>query len=373
MSVVVARSSIAKQWRDDAGGMIGVRSKAPVETLLEIVSAAVERRNERQAPGYSFIGPWATPKGVALFVGDADTSENIVALADDIAASLEAVGIDARIGPLTSDSYPRPSAKHNDGFSAFITTVGQPHWDTPGDPGGRRLLQRMWDPDPEAQAQLIEHALGWCDVDGGGLWLTANISTFKIPREQAVELLLREVHTGTKCSIVAARDAGLVRRVEFGYNGYVIYELGGTARPDWQTCVQDLTTVLTDVHELIEWGFVQSRPPGTRGIGPRTSLVVHNALWEPHEDHVPTLGYRQDPRRFPELVLDVYGIQVLGPGHDVSAIGGPWDVQKLTHDRTLVTSRDPAAWFAQPPTLDTLLAARDSFGPLVDPIWSTTK
>ena len=157
--------------------------------------------------------------------------------------------------------------------------------------------------------------------------------------------------------------------MEFGYNGYVIYELGGTQRPDWQTCLEDLTSVLVDVHPLIEWGFILRRPIGVSGIGPRTIRVVHNALWEPHKDQVPLLGYRQDPRRHPELVLDVYGVQVLGPGHDTSVITGEWDVQYLSQDRKLVSSRHPADWFAEPPSLATLLAARESFGSLVDPIW----
>ena len=217
---------------------------------------------------------------------------------------------------------------------------------------------------------MIEHAVRWCEVDGGGLWLTADVSTFKIPREQAVALLMRIVETGTKCSIVAARDVGLVRRVEFGYSGYVIYELGGTQRPDWQTCVEDLTSVLVDVHSLIEWGFIQSRPISVSGIGPRTSHVVHDALWEPHKDQVAGFGYLQDPRRFPEFVLDVYGIQVLGPRHDTGALAGEWDSRDLSQERKLVSSLDPAAWFAEPPSLATLLAARKSFGSLVDPIWS---
>ena len=216
---------------------------------------------------------------------------------------------------------------------------------------------------------MIEHAVRWCEVDGGGLWLTADVSTFKIPREQAIDLLMRIVDAGTFCSIVAAHDAGLVRRVEFGYNGYVLFELGGTQRPEWQVCVEDLTSVLVDVHSLIEWGFVQSRPTGVLGIGPKTCHVVHNALWRQYEDTVALLGYRQDPRRFPELVLDVYGVQVLGPGHNTGALTGEWDVRPLSQERKLVSSLDPAAWFADPPSLDTLMAARESFGSLVDPIW----
>ena len=139
MSVVVARPSIAKQWRDNSGSMIGVRSKAPVEKLLEIVSAAVLRGNARLPLGYMFVDPWATPQGVAFYVEDADTKESILALVDDIAANLESIGLDARIGPLTSATKPWPNRLKNDGFSAAMTIVGQPYWDAPGDPGGRRL------------------------------------------------------------------------------------------------------------------------------------------------------------------------------------------------------------------------------------------
>lgn len=369
MSVVVATPSIAKQWREGSGSMIGVRSKAQVEVLLAIVSAEVERRNARLPPGYMFVGPWATPQGVAFFVEDADSKDSILTLVDDIAASLEEAGIDARIGPLRGDSYPWPNRFQTDGFSAWMTVIGEPYWDAPGDPGGRRLTQRMWDPDLEARAQMIEHAVRWCEVDEGGLWLTADVSTFKIPRKQAVDLLMRILGAGTECSIVAAHDAGQVRRVEFGYNGFVLFELGGTQRPDWQACVDDLTSVLVDVHSLIEWGFVQSRPPGVLGIGPKTSHVVHNALWRQYEDRVALLGYSQDPRRFTELVLDVYGVQVLGSEHDVTSITGDWDVRDLSQGRKLVSSRHPAEWFAAPPTLETLLAARESFESLVDPIW----
>lgn len=370
MSVVVARPSIAKQWQDNTGSMIGVRSTAPVETLLEIVSAAVKRGNATLPQGYMFVDPWPTPQGVAFYVEDADTKDSILTLVEDIAASLDEAGVDARIGPLTNEPHPWPNRLHNDGFSAAMTIVGEPYWDAPGDPGGRRFTQRMWDADLGARAQVIEHAVAWCEVDNGGLWLTADVSTFKIPREQAIALMMRIVETGTICSIVAARDAGLVRRVEFNHNGFAIFELGGTDRPDWQTCVEDLTSVLTDLHSLIEWGFVQSRPTSVSGIGPRTMRVVHNALWEPHKDEVPLLGYRQDPRRHTEFVLDVYGVQVLGPWHDVTALAGDWEVRDLDHGRKLVSSREPAAWFAEAPSLETLLTARGNFSSLVDPIWN---
>jgi hypothetical protein len=283
---------------------------------------------------------------------------------------LEAAGIDARIGLLASDVYPWPDQWHNDGFCAAMTIVGEAYWDAPGDPGGRRLMQRMWDADPVARAQIIEHAVHWCHVEGGELWLTAGISAFKIPREHAVALLARSVDSGAKSAIIAARDTGLVRRVGFGYNGYVVYELGGTSSPKWNACVEDLTSVLVDVHPLIEWGFVLRRPKGVMGIGPTTSHVVHDAMWEPYEGQVALLGYRQDPRRFQELVLDVYGVQVLGPGHDNNALGDDWEIRQLTKRRELVSATDLAAWFANDPSFDTLLAARDSFGSLVDPIWS---
>ena len=139
MSVVVARPSIARQWRDNSGSMIGVRSKAPVETLLEIVSAAVLRGNAKLPLGYTFVGPWATPQGVAFFVEDADTEDSVLGLVDDISGGLEEAGIEARIGPLTGDSYPWPNRFQTDGFSAWMTIVGESYWDAPGDPGGRRL------------------------------------------------------------------------------------------------------------------------------------------------------------------------------------------------------------------------------------------
>ncbi len=369
MSVVVAGSSILEQWQEETGAMVGIQSTAPVEVLLTIVGDAIQRQNAVNPEEWTLSDPWPTPQGVA-FAPECETEETLMAVVEEVAAGLEAAGTDARIGPLTMDEEPWPDQWHNDGYCAAMTIVGKPYWDAPGDPGGRRLMQRMWDDDPVARAQVIEHAVRWCDVEDSDLWLGAGLSTFKIPREHAVELLTRSLDTGPKCDIVAARDAGLVRRVEFGYNGFVIYEVGGTSRPEWLACVDDLASVLLDVHPLIEWGYILRRPKGVMGLGPRTSHIVHDAMWEPYEGQVALLGYCQDPRRFPDLVLDVYGIQVLGRGHDISTLGDGWDVRDLSQGRKLVSSMDPAAWFANAPSLDTLLAARKSFGTLVDPIWS---
>lgn len=370
MSVTVARPSIVKQWRTGSGSLIGVRSASPLDVLLEVVEGALDRTNASLPDGYMFVGPWATPQGAAFYVDDVDTEQSVLAAVDAIAGALDDPGIDAHIGPLTTANIPWPGRLHNDGYCAAMTIVGRPHWETPGDPGPRRLTQRMWDPDPKARARLIEHAVHWCEKDGARLWLLADVSSFSIPRDQATELLLRIVETGTTCSLIAADSTEAVRRVAFSNNGYVFYEVGGTQPQDWQAIVHDLTDVLVDVHELIEWGCVLHRPAGASGIGPRTNHIVHKALWEPYEDLVETLGYRQDPRRHPEFVLDVYGVQVLGPQHDANHLQGAWHQQRLDHARTLVTATDLDAWFAQPPSMKTLTDARQAFGPLVDPIWT---
>lgn len=293
-----------------------------------------------------------------------------MAVLDEIAGGLDVAGIDARIGSLTSDEYPWPDQWRNDGFCAAMTMTGEPYWHAPNDPGERRLTQRMWDADPKARAAVIEHAVHWCDVEGGHLWLAAGVSAFKIPKEHAISLLTRSLDANPACAIIAARDSALVRRVGFDRNGYVIYELGGTKKPEWRECIDDLTSVLVDLHPVVEWGFVLRRPAGASGIGARTSRIVHQALWDPYEDEVAYFGRVQDPRRYPGLVLDVYGVQILGPGHDIQALGGEWEIRDLSRGRKLVSTTDLAAWFADAPSLEIMLAARESFGPLVDPIWN---
>ena len=369
MPVVIAKSSILKQWRGETGSMVEVRSGAAVETLLAVVSDSLRRQDAVLPEGYVLVDPWSTPHGVAFMIGDCETGEDVMAIIDAVVTGLEAEDIEARIAPLIGERYPWPDQWRDDGFCAAMTIAGEPYWDVPGDPGERRLLQRMWDPHSEERAQVIDHAVRWCDV-GGQLWLTTGVSAFKILREQAISLLTRSLDVDPASSIVSARDAGLVRRVGFDRNGFVVFEVGGIDRPDWHACVDDLTSVLIDIHPAIEWGFILRRPSGVNGIGPRTPRVVHEALWDPYEEEVAYSGRIQDPRRYTRFVLDVYGVQLLGPGHDVGAVVGDWDVQHLTNGRKLVSHRDPAKWFSEAPALHTLLEARDSFGALVDPIWS---
>ena len=369
MPVIVAKASLVKLWRSDVTPVVGVRSKAPVEDLLRVVGDVIWRQNEVHSGEWMLSAPWPTPKGVA-FYGECQSEEHLLAVVDKVATSLEADGVEARIGPLANQAYPWPDQWHDDGYCAAMTIIGQAHWDPSGGPGDRRLTQRMWDADPDALAAMIEYAVNWCRVDGGELWLESGITSFKIPVDLASRLLVRALASDPQTSIISAQSPALVRRVGFASNGFVSFELGGSDRPAWQDCVAELTSVLADASANIEWGFMLRRPCGVSGIGSRTTRVVHQALWEPYKDQVRSIGHSQDPRRYSELVLDVYGVQVLGPQHDTSAIADHWHQEDLGEGRTLVSAPDLSAWFPDAPTMETLLAARESFGHLVDPIWN---
>ncbi|VXB90358.1 hypothetical protein [Aeromicrobium sp. 9AM] len=372
MPVVAAKSSILSRWHDGTE-RIEIRSDASIDSLFRLANVSVRRPNpDLLLPDPITLWMWPTPQGVAVSIQDCESEEDIIAVVDAIASALETAGVEAVIEPVPDEEVPFPYPQ-NDGFSAAMTLQGEPYWGTPTDPAERRGDQRLWDPDPGVLAKVIEHAVNWCEVQGGGLWITSGTTAFKTPRERAVSVLTRLLDADPSADLVAARDDGWVRRVGFERNGYVIYEVGGTQQPEWQICVNDLTSVLVDLHQYMTWGFVQKRPVGRCGIGPATTLVTHEALWEPYEDQVAGFGRISDPRRFENHVLNVYGIQVLGPSHDTGSLAGDWDIKPLDAGWTLVSSRSPSRWFAGTPTLQTLLDSRGSFGELVDPIWSPTR
>ena len=253
--------------------------------------------------------------------------------------------------------------------------IGEPYWPRPGDGRDWRVIRRMWDTSPEALAALVDLAVEWCQVADGKLYLLAGVSNFEIPRDTAAASMKRMIRTGENCKLTAANGTKMQRVAEIGINGYATFDISGSEKPGWLECTDELTNLLVSAHHLLNWGFIAHHPSGEgrRGLGARTSLQMHEVIWEPYGDQVKHLSkFMQDPRRHPSLVLDVYGTQLLGPGHDITQISGNWTIRPLTEGRHLVTSKRPASWFTQAPSLPTLLAAREDFARLVDDIWSPT-
>jgi hypothetical protein len=377
MPVVVARPAITRRWKADDGGdpMVSVRSKAPVDDLLTMVDVLVRRKDPdpQLVPEFLSIVSWPTPQGVAFVLTDCFRLDDLLAVVDLVADRLEAANIDARLGPLSSEYPPVIHQRWNDGYSASVCLIGTPYWPDADADIDWRIIRRMWDSDVQALDSLIDIAVEWCDVEDGRLWLGSGLSSVVVPREVAAASMKRIVRAGEDCSLHAADGDRMQRIFDIGVNGYASFDIGGSERPRWDECAAELTDLLVSVHHLMNWGFVAKLPVGRLGITTRSSLCMHECLWETYEDSVNHFSkFMQDPRRHPTWVLDVYGIQILGPGHDATHVSGDWDIRPLSEGRTLVTSQDLADWFAEEPSITTLQSARDDFGDLVDPIWAPT-
>ena len=373
MTVQITESSIIKRWRENEGSLqLLVKSAAPIDQLLEVLRRSAHRLNEGLGIRAAVIEPAPTPQGVAIFVDSCDDKQTLLEVVRGLAADLEAADVEAKVGIFRAQYSPLDDPfRQFGGYSAGMTLIGQPYW---LDEGTISSGRHMWDVDPDAQQRVVEHAINWCMVDGGEYWIRAGTSSYKVLENQREALLQRALKNERDWTIlIAAKDTSIIRRVCFAGNGHVIYEIAGVGeRPNWQSCVEELRTALTDLHEVLVWGFIQARLKGTSGIDVTLWEDFHRALWAPYGNRVADYRGTDDPRRAPTRVHDVYGIQLLGPGHGPVPPNEAWTVQPLSQGRRIVSHVDQAAWFTQLPTLDLLLKAREDFGTIVDDAWTPT-
>ena len=366
MAVKVSETSVTKLWRHNEGSLqIAVKSSESVKTLLEVCGRTVQRLNA-ELDSVVLLEPSPTPQGVAIFIDSCDDKKTLLRILTGLADDVEGAGIEAKIGPFRAEYSPLDDPfLQLSGYSAGLTLVGEPFWEDDGNPPGMR---RVWDADPAAQERVIDHALRWCAVDGGELWLRGGVSIYKITLDQASGLLRTAIRTGKYWTdLIAADGTNRVRHVCFARNGHVMYEVGGTDGIPWQDRVHELQEVLVDLHESVVWGFVEARLRGTSGIGVARWDELQDVLWEPHRDRVRHSAKRVYTRQEDHVVPNAFGIQVLGPRHAALAGDSHWDVTELGGGRRLVAHTDPEAWFSRLPELDLLLSARQDFEPLLDP------
>ena len=366
MAVRISETAIVKLWRSNEGSLqLAVNSKVPVEQVLEVCAGTVRRLNAELDPRVVLVEPAPTPQGVAVFIDSCDDKATLLGIVGGLVADLEGAGVDAKVGVFRAEYSPLDDPfVQVKGYSAGLTLAGEPIWEEDGNPPAMR---RVWDADPDAEQRVVEHAVDWCNVDGGELWLRADSSIYKIPRSEGRGFFVRALEARRHWTVlIAAHGTKQVRRVCFSGNGHVIYEVGGPSWPSKSACVDDLKSVLVELHESVVWAFVQAQLGATSGIGVSGWAEFQEGLWAPHRDEVRHRATRTYTRREGEVVPDVYGMQILGPGHALVPLGDQWQVTELSAGRRLVTHVDQAGWFFRSPALDLLLAARRDFGPLLD-------
>jgi hypothetical protein len=319
--------------------------EAEAVTLLQRVLAKMDL--PAAGAGRGGVAPY--PLGPIVAIHRADSKARARSLLEALAAGIEAEGATGALRAL-----PR---EHR--------IVGHPDLDMAGYMAGVRLIGEA---DPKAfnrlivpvelMDALIDVALEWCQLPSGTHYVTTAWSHVKCTASQRKAVLKTGWDPYTTSSLACVNGPEEIRNVEFGEWGTVQF---GRKDPDrrWEPAVADLAELLGSLADQIEYGCVKR----ARLVGPSWH-VFQDYDWpaRPHlsDSQFATFFLHQQ-------VPDAYGIQVLGPGHQLPDPLPPiWTAQQVGAASTLLQHRNLPSWFEGPlPDPDTLKEARRSLGPLL--------
>lgn len=299
-----------------------------------------------------------TDGSAGLRVNFVDTAEDLRELLGVLARALEAEGASGELGGFRT-AIPEYS-RNRDPRQLFmgLTVSVSPRLregvrDRPQTPG-RNPVYWSGDIDPDVLDAVLAHALAWCDLPGGTHYQSTHMQTVVVDpgsREARWRWALREQDASW---IACTRWPEQARRVLIDHDGRVTYQRGygvGISPglpPEWTLGEEDLAQaaqLLTDLAPWVDYGLVArhyspwSDRDSTLDVEwPRLSLV-----WRPGE-----LSWTRalDGERVP----DAFGMQLLGPGHDLTGIDlTTWELTDLPAGRRLLTHHQPQAWFRPGP------------------------
>lgn len=359
--VVVQEKALLRAWREAGSGddldML-LKTKAPAAEVLPLVNHAVDELWE-QSEAIGVSAPAVTPHGLAIVMNFCDSQADLVDMFTRLKANLEALDVSGTLGVFRHQASPIDDVLLKlDLFRAAMSLSGQP---LPYSEVGMNA-PTVWKSDADALAMVVEHALDWCEVPGGTHYLNSGLAQFTVAPEQRRAFLIPPVGPA-KMTMTCTNGTHAVRRVAFTGDGHILYEHGGTdtTTADWPAGVAEVTTVLADLASAVDYAIVRrDRRPSWDW------LTVFQASW-PAMDNL-RIGELFLTRRYErDHVVDAFGIQLLGPGHDPAIPADDhWNITDLPAGRRLVTHRDQAAWFSDElPDQTTLANARHDFAPIL--------
>ncbi|GAA5189671.1 hypothetical protein GCM10023346_04890 [Arthrobacter gyeryongensis] len=347
-SVQVYTKAILKSWVDVPILRTYFESDLPepeVVALLERVLATMDL--PAAGAGQGGVAPY--PLGPIVAIHRADSTARAGSLLEALAAGIEAQGVTGALRALPREHriVGRPGLDMS-GFAAGVRLIGET------DP---EAINRLIVP-VELMDALIDVALEWCQLPSGTHYVSTAWSHVKCTAGQrkAVHKTGWDPYTSSSFACVNGPDE--IRIVAFEAWGTVQF---GRLDPDrrWEPAVADLADLLASLADQIEYGCVRRARLG-------------NGSWQVFQDYDwparPHLSDSQFATFFlPRQVPDAYGVQVLGPGHQLPDPLAPiWTAQQVGSASTLLQHRDlPSLFEDRLPEPDTLDEARRSLGPLL--------
>lgn len=375
--VSVSQQEIIREWNrwDRTEADFAFTTKDDLATAEAVMGRAVEVLNASHENRMGILRPAAYPRGLKFFVSYCDELELFKAALEQLACAAREGGLTGRI-ELVRNEITLLSANSTPGFHAGMSLSGTPL--TQPEDG---WVIDTWRADPDALAAVVDHAMEWCQVDGGTYWVTSGVTSFEVKpkqRRRMLELAIgQSPYARLECGIGRRQTAAefkrdtryyeidLVRVVSIDPDGHVLYGIGSDQSPAWEGAVANLTQILLDLHGHLDYGFV------TRDRVPNTWAELNHGLWN-------WTGHWHDgPPRIhrslePQLVENAFGIQLLGPEHrPLPSLGAEWQTETVGDTHTLISDTNLERWFVEDRSSQVALDARAAFTEfLADRSWN---
>jgi hypothetical protein len=339
--VLINESRFLRHWNDVGGefGALFIPDAGPVDN--DAVRTAIDGVRGPHRPDKPFsVCPLGD--GFALLLNPSGTRAEVRRLLTELARALEDAGLG---GLLTSrydtlarrgERYPAPSFTAVACFTGAAIRLGEPP-EYAVRPGPYTVRWTINSPDFQ---YLVQQVLVWARdaTDGRYLVSSGMLSSFCREDQVADFITLACGNIGYASLEVRAED-GRLFLAQFGSDGYLFLH-AKTEGMTWHDLVSDMAARLSEMAPSIDYGLI------LRSFYGANSMDAANNFGRAQPKY---LGgdYRSSHYALKEMVTDVFGVQVLGPGHPDLHPPGEWQIRDLPGGRRLVCSNRLEEWYAE--------------------------
>ena len=278
-----------------------------------------------------------TSLGPVLIIDELRDHKRVPSVLQGLADSLARSGIQ---GYLRADRLERvgPGGLQDYGcLTAAFSPIGSPRLKQPPVGRDRRVGDLQWRISPKSFDKILQHALDWCALEGGKHYFEMGMHRFSCPLTDRQDLVSTAYRSRGQASIISFRGLGMVRKVDFSEDGYVLYqERDNSLSP--QRAVQNLTAVLTDLADELQYGLIKGGYWNSGTFGP-----LLDYKWPEFEGPHALARYAHPV--LDRCVHDACGVQVLGPQHNRKLFPPEWQLTPVGSDRILAVHPDFNGWF----------------------------
>lgn len=316
-----------------------LESPSPPEMAIRAMRDAYSKVSHLLPDPLSVAPLASTSRGPVLFIDELWDRKRAPEILQAIAESLTKSGIRGHLRPCPTERLGPGGLQDYACLTAAFSPTGS-RWLKPAPAGrDRRVGDLQWRIEKPALDGILRHALEWCSVEGGTDYFGMGTHRFTCRPDERRELFSAAYNARGEASIISFNGLQKVRKVDFSLEGYVLYQQRDISLSR-QRCVQDMTQVLIELSDDLQYGLVKGGNWMSGTFGP---LLDTN--WPEFEG--PHVLMRQAHPVLDRYVPDAYGVQVLGPLHDRDLFPPEWHLSPAGADRVLAIHPDFDAWFAQ--------------------------